>query len=184
MIKQLPNILTVSRLLLLPVIFGLFFFAEAWAAWTCLVLYAIGAATDWFDGWYARKHNIVTPFGTFLDPIADKVFVAALLILLVGFSRLDGLWMALPVLILTREFLVSGMREFLGPKNIKVPVTKLAKWKTTSQMVAIGFLIIGPHLAYATLAGKLLLLIATVLTIVTGWQYLKAGKDHIFASSG
>lgn len=179
---NLPNTLTIARLLLLPVIVWLFFMEPQWqatAAWWCFGLYAVAAITDWFDGYVARKMNLVTPFGTFLDPISDKIFVAAMLVLLVGFGRLPDLWMVCVIVILAREFLVSGLREFLGPKNIKVPVSKLAKWKTTVQMVATGVLIIGPYFTYGLEAGQWLMVLAAALTVITGWGYMKAGFQHI-----
>ncbi len=179
LINNLPNILTIARLFLLPVIFSLFLVGAEWAAWWVLGLYVAGAVTDWLDGYIARKMNIVTPFGTFLDPISDKIFVAVMFILLVGFDRLPGLWMAVPAIIIAREFMVSGIREYLGPKGIKVPVTKLAKWKTASQMFAIAFLIIGPYAPFTLATGQWLLLVAMVLTVITGWNYLKTGLKHI-----
>lgn len=175
---NLANILTISRLILLPFIIGLFFCEEAAGAsamWPALGLYIVAALTDYFDGWVARKFNQTSAFGTFLDPISDKIFVAALLVTFVAFGRLDGVWIVPVVVILSREFLVSGLREYLGPKNIQLPVTTLAKWKTAAQMLSLGFLIIGPYLAYGLLAGQLLLLVAAVITVLTGATYLKAG---------
>lgn len=178
----LPNILTIARLLLLPFIIWLFFM-EAWwgaeAAYACFALYVVAAITDGLDGYIARKRNQISAFGTFLDPIADKIFVAALLILLVAFVRLDGLWIILPIVILSREFLISGLREYLGPKNIQVPVSNLAKWKTATQMIAVGALILGPYAPGAQTLGEWLLLAATILTVVTGWSYLKAGLKEL-----
>ncbi len=176
---NLPNILTLSRIALLPVIVGLFFVPEVWAAWAALGLYAVAAVTDFLDGVAARKLNQITAFGKFLDPIADKIFVAVLLVVLVGFGRLPGAWMIVPIIILVREFLVAGMREFLGPANIQLPVTNLAKWKTTVQMIATGFLIIGPALPYALSIGQWGLAVAAVLTVITGWGYMKVGMAHI-----
>ena len=157
----------------------LFYIPFEWAAWVCLALYAIGAITDFVDGWIARKFNQVTPFGTFLDPISDKVFVVTMLLMLVSVDRIDGIGVVAVVIILTREFMVSGMREFLGPKNIKLPVTKLAKWKTTIQMVATGILVVGPFLPFGTLIGQTGLLCAATLTVITGWTYLKTGFAHM-----
>tara|TARA_B100000508_G_scaffold137512_1_gene132201 strand:- start:290 stop:823 length:534 start_codon:yes stop_codon:yes gene_type:complete len=174
--KQLPNILTLSRMALLPVLIWFLYIPENWAMWSALGLYAFSAITDFLDGYIARKMNFVSPFGTFLDPIADKVFVAVILIALVDIGRLDGLWTIPVIIIFTREFLVSGMREFLGPKNIKLPVTQLAKWKTTFQMIALGILIYGGD---ALMGGQLTLAIAAVLTIITGWNYLKVGLKHL-----
>lgn len=179
--NNLANILTIARLLLLLVIVGLFYIDQGWAAWTCLGLYVVAAITDFLDGWVARKFNQITPFGTFMDPIADKVFVAVILMMLIASGRLDGLWVIAALIIMTREFLVSGMREFLGPKNIKLPVSQLAKWKTALQMIALGILIIGPFVPLATLAGNLSLSGAAVLTVITGWAYLKTGFAHMKA---
>lgn len=176
---NLANILTLFRLVLLPFIIVLFYIPAEWAAWTCLILYIIGAVTDFFDGWVARRFNQISDFGTFMDPISDKIFVVVLLLMLVSIGRIEGLWILPVIFILVREFLVSGMREFLGPKNIKLPVTNLAKWKTTIQMAALGFLIIGPYVPLGTLAGLLGLTAAAVLTVVTGWEYLKAGFAHM-----
>jgi len=174
--KNIPNILTLSRMALLPVLIWLLYQPQSWALWAALGLYVLSAVTDFLDGYLARKLNIVSPFGTFLDPIADKVFVAVLLITLVDIGRLEGLWTIPVIIIFTREFLVSGMREFLGPKNIKLPVTQLAKWKTTFQMIALGVLIYGGQ---ALFAGQILLSLAAILTVQTGWGYLKAGLKHL-----
>lgn len=176
----IPNILTLARLGLLPLIMaGLFMEAQLGpiATWFCFVLYVIAAITDFFDGWLARKLNQITPLGTFLDPICDKVFVGALLVLLVGFGRLEGLWMIPVILILSREFLVSGLREYLGPHDVKLPVTNLAKWKTTLQMIALGLLIVGAAIPLALTLGQWLLLAAAVLTLQTGWIYMQAGLE-------
>ena len=180
MILTVPNILTLARLALLPLIMVAFFLVfeiGPLATWICFVLYVIAAITDFLDGYLARKLNQITPFGTFLDPISDKIFVGALLVLLVGFGRLDGIWMIPVILILTREFAVSGLREFLGPHDIKLPVTQLAKWKTTIQMVALGLLILGPLHAHILMTGQLALLAAAVITLITGWGYIKAGLE-------
>ncbi len=177
--NNLANILTMTRLALLPFIIALFYLPGGWAAWTCLALYIIGALTDGLDGWVARKFDQISAFGTFLDPIADKVFVATLLLLLVATARIEGLLVIAVIIILAREFLVAGLREYLGPKNIQLPVTKLAKWKTATQMLAIGFLIIAPLSHGAATAGAALLALAALLTIITGWIYLRGGLKHI-----
>lgn len=179
----IPNILTFTRILLLPVIIGLFFIEDEWAAWTALVIYAVGAITDFFDGWVARAMNQMSAFGKFIDPIADKIYVAGVLMLLAGFDRLPGLWIIPAIIILFREFLISGLREFLAPQNVQLPVSKLAKWKTTTQMLALGFLIMGDHgvaaYKYNWETGWGLLTLAAVLTVVTGWDYLRVGYKHI-----
>lgn len=180
--KNLPNILTVSRILILPVIIWLLFINESWAAWSALGLYIAASLTDFLDGYLARKMKTESAFGKFLDPISDKIFVACLLVTLVAIDHLQGLWIIPAIIILVREFLVSGLREFLGPKNIQLPVSKLAKWKTTLQMIALGVLIIGNHTSFlpdALLYGQWLLAFAALLTVITGWQYLKAGLKHI-----
>ncbi|MGH1378172.1 MAG: CDP-diacylglycerol--glycerol-3-phosphate 3-phosphatidyltransferase [Alphaproteobacteria bacterium] len=180
--NNIANILTVARLFLLPIIIALFFAEASWggfAAWLCLLIFAIAAITDFFDGYIARKYNQITAFGTFLDPISDKVFVSTLMILLVAFGKITGIWIICVILIFAREFLVSGLREFLGPKNIQMPVTKLAKWKTTVQMLSLGFLIIAGHAPYTLELGQVLLLIATVLTLITGISYMIVGLKHL-----
>lgn len=178
----LPNILTVMRLLLLPLMICCFYleadFGPA-ASWICFAVYVLAALTDFLDGWAARKLNQISAFGTFLDPISDKIFVGSILVLLVAFGRLEGVWL-LPVLVIfAREFLISGLREFLGPHNVQMPVTKLAKWKTTVQMVALGFLILGPWAPILMTTGQWSLLAAAVLTVITGWGYMKAGMNFI-----
>lgn len=177
---NLPNALSISRLFLLPLIMaGLFLEAQIGpaATWFCFVLYMIAALTDYLDGYLARKLNQISAFGTFFDPISDKIFVGALLVLLVGFDRLEGLWMIPVIVIISRELLISGLREYLGPHNIQMPVTKLAKWKTATQMAALGLLILGAALPFALLLGQGLLLIAALLTLQTGWIYLKTGLE-------
>lgn len=176
---SIPNILTVMRLILLPAIIALFFSVQPWAVWSCLALYIIGALTDFFDGWVARAMNSVSEFGKFLDPIADKVFVATIMLMLVATQRIDGLWVICVIIILMREFLVAGLREYLAPKGIKLPVTSLAKWKTATQMLALGLLIMIPVLPGIAIIGLALLAIAAGLTVVTGWTYLKTGMRHI-----
>ncbi len=180
--NNLANILTVARLLLLPVIIVLFFLESSWggfAAWLCLLVYAIASATDFFDGYIARKLNQISDFGTFLDPISDKIFVSSLMILLVAFGRIEGAWIILVILIFSREFMISGLREFLGPKGVKMPVSKLAKYKTATQMLSLGFLIIGEYAPYSLELGLILLGIATILTLVTGFAYIITGFRNI-----
>lgn len=180
---HLPNILTFFRIIILPFIIALFFVPTAWAAWAALGLYIMACITDFFDGYVARKMKTVSALGTFLDPIADKIFIAALLIVLVGFNRIDGLWQIAAIVILGRELMVSGLREFLGPMNIQLPVSRLAKWKTTVQMIALGFLVIGDYgnfiLPYTLEIGQWGLTFAAILTVITGWSYVQAGLKHI-----
>lgn len=186
MLQQLPNILTISRIVLLPVLIGLMMVDESWAVWSAVWIYSFCAITDFFDGWLARKYGGTSKFGTFLDPISDKIFVACVLLVLVGIDRLPDLWIIPALIIFVREFLISGLREFLGPQNITVPVSKLAKWKTTVQMIALGFLIAGNYgdsvlffFPHTLLIGQVGLALAAVITVITGWNYLKVGFQHI-----
>lgn len=181
--RQLPNILTVGRLLLLPFLVIMMMTGTAWASWTALALYTISCITDWLDGFIARRMNLQSSFGTFLDPIADKIFILTVLLTLIANDTLRGIWITPVLLILAREFLIAGLREFLGPKNIQVPVSNLGKWKTTIQMVALGFLVVGEYgdtvLPYTVEIGQIGLLAAMALTIQTGWDYLKTGIKHL-----
>ncbi len=147
--------------------------------WICAIIYIVAALTDFLDGYFARKLNQVSGLGTFLDPISDKIFVSTVLILLVYAGKITGGWVVLVILIFAREFLVSGLREYLGPKNIQMPVSKLAKWKTAFQMLSLGFLIIGGYAPYAKELGLLLLANATILTLITGGAYMITGLKHM-----
>lgn len=183
MVTSLPNLLTYSRIAAIPVLIALFYVPDAWAAWTCLGIYGVAAITDYFDGKLARAWNETSMIGRLLDPIADKMLVTAILFMLAAFGRLQG-WTIIPaVVILLREVLISGLREFLAGMNARgLPVTALAKWKTTIQMLAIGFLIMGETGTRAlggdvpvTEIGVAGMWIAAVLTLVTGWSYLREG---------
>lgn len=182
----LPNILTLSRIVVIPLVVGLFYIPGEWSQWTACTLFVLAAVTDWFDGFLARRWNQVSALGRFLDPIADKLLVAAVLLMVVGFDSVDGgitTWSYLPAaVILCREILVSGLREFLAEIQVSVPVTKLAKWKTTFQLIALTLLILGdaaPWGVPATLLGEIALWIAAAMTIVTGWDYLTHGLFHM-----
>jgi len=181
--QNLPNILTFGRIAILPVIIGLFFVSGAWAAWIAVSCYTLACITDFLDGYLARKWKVVSPVGTFLDPIADKIFIVSLLVVLAAFERLEGIWLIPAIVILVREILISGLREFLGPKNIQLPVSKLAKWKTTVQMIALGFLVVGDYgdviVPHTLLIGQILLTGAAILTVMTGWRYLIEGLKHV-----
>jgi len=157
----------------------LFFIPYAWAAWTCLALYVIGAITDFLDGWIARKYNQQTEFGAFMDPLSDKIFVITILFIVVAVERLEIFCVLSVVIIIIREFAVAGVREFMGSNNMKLPVTNLAKWKTTMQMVATAVLIVGPFIWMGQLVGSLLLAGASVITVITGWAYMKKGFEFL-----
>ncbi len=184
MLTSLPNLLTLSRIAVIPLVVGLFYIPESWAAYSACGLYAAACITDWFDGYLARAWAQESVIGKFLDPIADKLLVAATLIMLAGFDRLNGLSILPAVTILLREVLVSGLREYLAGLHVGVPVTWLAKWKTAIQMIALGFLIVGdygPSYIPVTIIGTVGLWIAAALTFYTGWDYMRAGLTHMMA---
>jgi len=181
---NLPNLLTYGRVAAVPLVAALLFWpAEAWARWSALALYAAAAITDFFDGYLARAWAQQSSLGRMLDPIADKLLVAAALLMLVADKTIAGwsLWAA--IVILCREILVSGLREYLAELRVPVPVTAVAKWKTAAQMSALGFLIAGPAgesaLPGSITIGVTLLWIAAVLTLYTGWDYFKASYEHV-----
>lgn len=179
---NLPNILTLSRIFVIPVVIAMFYWDSPTTRWVMLGLFTAAGITDFFDGYLARRSNQVSAFGRFLDPIADKLLVAALLLMLVGFDRMST-WSYLPaVIILMRELLVSGLREFLAQTQVSIPVSTLAKWKTTLQMFTLGFLIVGsdaPTWIPAQIIGEVGLWLAALLTLITGYDYLKAGIVHM-----
>ena len=176
---NLPNILTLSRIAIIPIVLTTFFFDSTAMRWTAVSLFTLAGVTDFFDGYLARRANQVSRLGRFLDPIADKLLVASVLLMLVGFGRVEE-WSYIPaIVILLREILVSGLREFLAELRVGLPVTKLAKDKTTLQMVALGFLIVGTAFPTAKPIGEILLWLAALLTLITGYDYLKAGLKHM-----
>lgn len=181
---NLPNLLTYARVAAVPlVVVFLFWPTVAWARWTALAIYVLAAVTDFFDGYFARAWAQQSSLGRMLDPIADKLLVSAALLVLAADGAIAGasLWAA--IIILCREILVSGLREYLAELRVPLPVTKVAKWKTAAQMTAIGFLIAGPAgdavLPGASLIGVALLWIAAILTLYTGWDYMKASLRHV-----
>lgn len=182
MLFNLPNFLTLSRIFVIPVIVGLFYLRGDEVRWLALALFILAGITDYFDGYFARRWAQISPLGRFLDPIADKLLVAAVILILVAKDLITG-WVVLPALIiLCREVLVSGLREFLAQANVGVPVSRLAKWKTMLQMVALGFLIVGdtgPDAVPVQMIGEVGLWIAALLTLVTGYDYLRVGLGHM-----
>jgi cardiolipin synthase len=178
----IPNILTFFRIALIPLIVVLFYFDRPWSNWIAAICFITACITDYLDGYFARTLKQTTRFGVFLDPVADKLLVAATLLMLVGFGRIQGLSLIPAVIILCREILVSGLREFLAEVHVSVPVTRLAKWKTGIQMTALSLLIIEtiPGLPFSIEGlGLLGLWIAALLTLVTGFDYLWAGLKHM-----
>jgi cardiolipin synthase len=154
-----------------------------WLRWVALFIFIAAGVTDFLDGYYARMWDQQSAFGRMLDPIADKLLVASCLLMLAADETIRGwsLWAA--IVILCREILVSGLREYLAAIRVSVPVSQLAKWKTTVQLVAIGFLIAGEAgemvLPQTILIGIILLWISAIFTIYTGWDYLRAGIHHL-----
>lgn len=183
---NLPNVLTLSRIVAIPVVCLLLLVAAPWGGWLALGVYAYACITDFLDGYIARTWQQQSSFGRFLDPIADKLLVASVLLMLVGIDRVVGINILPAAVILCREILVSGLREHLAELRVSVPVTRLAKWKTTIQMVAIGFLVVGdagPALGAITTTAVGIggLWAAAALTLVTGYDYLRAGLGHMGA---
>lgn len=181
MFKSLANKLTVSRIVLIPLILVLLAIPHVWAAWLGLVFYAIAGVTDYLDGYWARRENEVSKIGQFLDPIADKLLVAAVILMLVFNGQISGLSIIPAIIILMREVAVSGLREFLAGLQVSVPVSKLAKWKTTIQILSLGFLIVGryaPSFIPSTFIGDVCLWAAGILTVVTAWDYWHASSKH------
>jgi len=181
---NLPNFLTYGRVAAVPVVVGFLFWpTDAWARWTALAIFAAAAITDFFDGYLARAWSQQSSLGRMLDPIADKLLVAAVLLVLVADRTIAGLSLWAAIVILCREILVSGLREYLAELRVSVPVTAVAKWKTAAQLVALGFLIAGPAgealVPRSVAIGVVLLWIAAILTLYTGWDYMKASYDHV-----
>ena len=185
----LPNLLTLSRILVVPILVFLLWKPAPYDYLITFIMYCIVGITDYFDGYLARAQGLTSRLGQFLDPIADKVMVAAVLVMLMASRKADGDapiiqdWTVIPALIiLIREITVSGLREFLAELKVLVPVSALAKWKTTFQLVALGALILGgafPTQQWVHLTGVICLWAAAALTMVTGYDYLRLGLRHM-----
>ena len=179
-LTSLPNLLTVSRILAIPVVIGSFYVSGDYARWFACALFSGAALTDWLDGHMARRWQQQSEIGRFLDPIADKLLVAAALLMLVNNGQLRGVHVLAALIILAREILVSGLREFLAELRVGLPVSQLAKWKTGAQMVAIAVLLLGDAVPpIVTNIGLALIWIAAVLTLITGYDYLRTGLRHM-----
>jgi len=180
----LPNILTMMRIFVIPILVWAFFIEDQLlASWIATVTFFFAGISDFFDGYLARLSGSVSKIGQFLDPIADKLMVAAVLIMVVAMQWVEGVHVIAAVLIMGREILISGLREFLGGQNVVVEVSQIAKWKTAVQMLALGHLCgvyAGASIGYpAYEIGLVLLWGATALTLYTGYDYLKAGLKHM-----
>jgi cardiolipin synthase (CMP-forming) len=181
-LTSLPNLLTLSRILVIPIVVATFYVPGDPARWFACAMFSAAGFTDWLDGHVARRWQQQSEIGRFLDPIADKLLVSATLFMLCAFARLPGEAILPALVILCREILVSGLREYLAGVRVGLPVSRLARWKTTIQMVAIGFLIVGdagPRALPVTFIGEALLWLAALLTLVTGYDYLRAGFAHM-----
>ncbi len=191
---SLANILTLSRIFAVPILVFLLWpqynggiehptplhYGLAWG------LYALMAITDYFDGYVARTQGTVSKLGIFLDPIADKIMVAAVILMLVFTRDIDGWHVVAALIILLREIIVSGLREFLAGLQVSVPVSKLAKWKTTFQLLSLGGVILCGAVVnfeiiyeWLYLATFVTLWGAAILTLITGWDYLRVGLKHM-----
>lgn len=177
--KNLPNYLTIGRIIVIPIIILTFYFEDSRLAHQVgAALFVLASITDFFDGYLARKFNLVSTFGKMFDPIADKLLVGCVIIMLVKKERVGELPC---LLILAREFLVAGLREFLAQIRVSVPVSKLAQVKTFVQMFALTILILGSKgsgASYMDLFGQIALWIAAILTLITGYSYLKACSKY------
>ena len=184
----LPNLLTYGRIVAVPVVVGCLYWQALmggglWLRWLALVIFIGAGVTDILDGYFARAWQQQSRLGRMLDPIADKLLVSACLLMLAADGTIAGwsLWAA--IIILCREILVSGLREFLAELRVSVPVTQLAKWKTFMQLLAVGFLLAGRAgdlvIPYVTLTGLILLWLSALLTLYTGWDYMRAGINYL-----
>ncbi len=178
--KNIPNYLTITRLAAIPIIVMTFYFEDSkFAHRLGGIIFAFASLTDFLDGYIARKYNLISSFGKMFDPIADKVLVGCILLMLVKDGRADEVPC---LLILAREFIVAGLREFLIQVKVSVPVSRIAKVKTTIQMSAITMLIIGSvgsGIESLDLIAHISLWIAAILTIISGYSYLKACSKYL-----
>ena len=184
MLTSLPNLLTLSRIAAIPVLVALLYLETPTARWIALGIFILAGVTDYLDGWLARRNAEVSAIGRFLDPIADKLLVAAVLLMLVATDAIRDFAVLPALIILCREILVSGLREYLMEIRVPMPVSKLAKWKTMIQMVALGVLIVGevgPDAIPVQEIGVVGLWIAGIMTVITGYDYLVRGLRHMLA---
>lgn len=183
----LPNILTLSRIFTVPILVALLWPAEQGHEWRtgyslAFLLYCLMGVTDYFDGYLARAKGTVSRLGIFLDPIADKIMVGAVILMLAATRDIKGVHIVAALVILLREIAVSGLREFLAGLQVSVPVSRLAKWKTTFQLIALGAMILAgalPDWPIVHIVGLTTLWAAAILTLITGWDYLRVGIRHM-----
>jgi cardiolipin synthase (CMP-forming) len=183
----LPNLLTLSRIFAVPLLVALLWPAELGHEWRlgyglAFALYCLMGITDYFDGYLARAQGTVSKLGIFLDPIADKIMIGAVILMLCATRDINGVHIIAAMVILLREIAVSGLREFLAGLRVSVPVSNLAKWKTAFQLIALGAMILSgavPEYAFVLWIGLVTLWAAAALTVLTGWDYLRVGLKHI-----
>lgn len=192
MLTDLPNMLTLSRIAVIPLMVLLAALRTPWGDFGACLVFSLAGITDYFDGKLARERKQTSDLGRMLDPIADKLLVAAALMMLVGTQHVSALGLYPAIIIMLREILVSGLREYLAGVRVGLPVTNLAKWKTGFQMGALGALLAGNgsaailHLGWlpVTFIGEAMLWVAAALTLVTGWDYLTTGLRHAAGPGG
>lgn len=199
--KQIPNFLTTFRIVIIPILILSFYIPGMVSHIVAAALFGIAAITDYFDGHLARKLKVQSNFGKCLDPIADKLIVIVAIVMLIKFNQNDQLILIAGLIIICREVLVSGLREFLAEFRVSVPVSKLAKYKTFVQMLAIGGLLLGErgssYAAYFWIGGyvdmslkvlfvdfivyasRILFIVAAILTVITGYAYFRAGLKNM-----
>ena len=181
---SLPNLLTYGRVMAVPVVAGCLFWPEiAWMRWVALGVFIAAGISDFLDGYLARAWSQQSRIGQMLDPIADKLLVSAVLMMLAADHTIASYSLTAGIIILCREILVSGLREFLAELKVSLPVSNVAKWKTTLQLIALGFLIAGPSgdaiVPGITTTGLVLLWVSALLTLYTGWDYFRAGLKEM-----
>lgn len=180
--QSLPNMLTVFRIAMIPALYITFQIEGHFGDWLGIAIYTLACLSDFFDGWIARRYDVQSGFGRMLDPIADKLTIATCLILLAHAQIVTDIHLVAAVVIMCREVLVSGLREYLIELRVSLPVSTLAKYKTTIQMIALGFLLSDEGgkavLAEAQTIGLVLLWLAAILTLITGYDYLRQGLKH------
>ena len=181
MLPSLSNALTLSRILVIPIIVVLIYMKGPFYAWAAFILFCLAGITDYYDGYFARIRKEISKLGIFLDPIADKLLVASVILILTSKEIISNFEIIPALIILGREITVSGLREFLAQIKVSVPVSKIAKFKTALQLIALGILILSEgEIAVITVLffGKIALWIAALLTLYTGYDYLKSGLKH------
>jgi len=181
---NVPNMLSLYRIAVLPILTVFFFIGGEWATWVNIFFFFWACVSDYLDGVIARYTNQSSIFGKFIDHTSDKIMIGGVLFLLVAFGLIHGIWIACALIIFTREILISGLREFLGQYKVDVPISWMGKWKTAVQMFASGFLMAGPvygpeFIPGAYYIGEFAFLIATIMTVLSGWAYMKAGLDTL-----